>query len=78
MKKTIPLIGKTPGKAARARAEERRLFDKAVQGRLEEKRRIREAEEKRKKEDEEKEYLARRKETVVRARPVPEMYRRKV
>lgn len=76
-KKTIPLNGKTPGKAARARAEERRLFDKGVRERLEAKRREREEEEKKRKEEEERIYKEARRGTVVRARPVPGMYRKK-
>jgi hypothetical protein len=78
MKKTIPLTDKIPGKAMQARAEQRSRFDKGVQQRLEEKKRIKEKEEREKKEREEREYRERRKETVVKARPVPEMYKRKV
>jgi hypothetical protein len=52
--------------------------DGNVRARLEEKRKLREAEDRNRKMEEEREYRNKRKETVVKARPVPDMYRRKL
>ena len=51
---------------------------KSKASRLEEKRNMREIEERKKKIEEEKAYRDKRKETIVKARPVPDMYRRKL
>jgi len=77
-KKTIPVKESILGHTTYIRTESRSKSDQEINGRWEEKRRLREMEEKRKREKEERELRERRKETVVRARPVPEMYRRKV
>jgi len=52
--------------------------DKGISFGLEEKRRMREVEERKKRLEEERAYREKRKETVVKARPVPDMYRRKL
>ena len=52
--------------------------DKGIAARLEEKTKMREVEERRKMMEEERAYREKRKETVVKARPVPDMYRRKL
>jgi hypothetical protein len=52
--------------------------DKGIPARLEEKRKMREVEEQKKRLEEERAYREKRKETVVKARPVPDMYRRKL
>lgn len=71
----MPVIGRTPGKASRARAEQRHQFDEAVRERNEAKERQRAEEERKRIEEEEEAYVQSRKETVVWAKPVPEMYR---
>lgn len=73
--RTMPVIGRTPGKASRARAEQRHQFDEAVRERNEAKERQRAEEERKRIEEEEEAYVQSRKETVVWAKPVPEMYR---
>ena len=72
VKKTMPVNNPIPH-----RTESRSRSDQGVNNRWEEKKRLREMEEKRKREKEDKGLREKRKETVVRARPVPEMYRRK-
>ncbi|ORX35855.1 hypothetical protein BD324DRAFT_682014 [Kockovaella imperatae] len=76
MKRTVPIVGRTPGKASRARAMQREMFDRGVKDRLE----IKDKEKRRalviKTIAEEQEYKKRRRETVIRANPLPEMYRR--
>jgi len=52
--------------------------DKGIATRLDEKRKLREAEERKKRMEEDRAYRDKRKETVVKARPVPNMYRRKL
>jgi hypothetical protein len=52
--------------------------DGNVRARLEEKRKLREAEDRKRMMEEEREWRNKRKETVVKARPVPDMYRRKL
>jgi hypothetical protein len=52
--------------------------EKGISARLEEKRKMREAEERKKRMEEERAYREKRKETVVKARPVPDMYRQKL
>ncbi|OXC70714.1 hypothetical protein AYX13_00695 [Cryptococcus neoformans] len=75
LQRTVPLRGHTPGKSSALRAQQRAVFDQAVKEKMEEKER-KEAEERQRKEmEEEMEYRQRRKETVIRANPVPEMYR---
>ena len=74
--RTEPVRGHTPGKASRARAERREAFDAGLRARNEEKERARREEQKRREEEEERAYLQRRKETVIWAKGVPEMYRR--
>ena len=71
-KKTIPVK-----ESILVRPESRSRSDQGVNNRWEEKKRLREMNEKRKREKEDRELREKRKETVVRARPVPEMYRRK-
>jgi hypothetical protein len=73
----VPISGHTPGKASLARAKERERFDAAVKGRMEEKERERREKEEKEKEKEEMGYRERRKETVIWAKPLPEMYARK-
>lgn len=75
MKRTIPLAGRTPGKASKARAEARQKFDRVVHEKMEEREQKHVDTERRKREEEEREYAARKKETVIRAKPVPEMYK---
>lgn len=75
LQRTVPLRGHTPGKSSALRAQQRAVFDQAVKEKMEEKER-KETEERRRREmEEEMEYRQRRKETVIRANPVPEMYR---
>ena len=74
--KTIPMAGKTPGKASRLRAAQRERFDEAVKERMAGKERERMEREKEREREEEEEYLRRRKETVIWAKPVPEIYKR--
>lgn len=76
MKRTVPLAGKTPGKASKARAQDRQRFDRAVQERIEQRTQNREHAERKKRQDEEREDAERRKQTVIRAKPVPDMYKR--
>lgn len=64
-----PIFPTVPGKAK---------SHEGVGGRLEEKKRMKEAEERNKRIEEDRAYRNSRKETVVKARPVPEMYRRKL
>ncbi|WVO14287.1 hypothetical protein L204_101919 [Cryptococcus depauperatus] len=72
---TVPLRGHTPGKSSALRAQKRHEFDQAVRRKMEEKER-KEIEEKQKREEQEEiEYLQRRKETVIWAKPVPRMYK---
>lgn len=73
--KTVPVTGKTPGKASRARAMERTQFDEALKKRNEQREMQRREMAKKREEEEEEEYLKRRKETVIWAKPVPEIYR---
>jgi len=75
--KTVPVRGHTPGKASRARAERREAFDAGVKARNDEKDRLRREEQRRREEEEEREYQRKRKETVIWARAVPDMYRRR-
>lgn len=75
LQRTVPLRGRTPGKFSALRAQQRAAFDQVVKEKMEEKER-KETEERRRREmEEEMEYRQRRKETVIRANPVPEMYR---
>lgn len=75
LQRTVPLRGRTPGKSSALRAQQRAAFDQVVKEKMEEKER-KETEERRRREmEEEMEYRQRRKETVIRANPVPEMYR---
>lgn len=75
LQRTVPLRGHTPGKSSALRAQQRAVFDQAVKEKMEEKGK-KEAEERQRKEmEEEMEYRRRRKETVIRANPVPDMYR---
>ncbi|WVQ72655.1 hypothetical protein IAR50_002214 [Cryptococcus sp. DSM 104548] len=72
---TVPLRGHTPGKSSALRAQQRAVFDQAVKEKIEEQERIA-AEEKRRREAEEEEaYKRQRKETVIWAKPVPELYK---
>lgn len=73
--RTVPVSGMTPGKASRERALARRQFDDAVRTNLELKEQERRREERLRLKKEEEEYLRSRKETVIRANPVPQMYR---
>ncbi|WVW86108.1 hypothetical protein I302_108148 [Kwoniella bestiolae CBS 10118] len=73
---TVPIRGHTPGRASNARLAQRAKFDAIVLERQREKERIAEEQRRKREEEEEEEYMRRRKETVVWARPVPEMYRR--
>jgi hypothetical protein len=73
--KNQPVFPVLPGKE---NVQNRMNPDKGISGRLEEKRRMREAEDRKKKMEEERAYRDKRKETVVKARPVPDMYRRKL
>ncbi|KGB76969.1 hypothetical protein CNBG_2807 [Cryptococcus deuterogattii R265] len=74
LQRTVPLRGHTPGKSSALRAQQRAVFDQAVKEKMEEKER-KETEERRRREmEEEMEYRQRRKETVIRANPVPGMY----
>jgi hypothetical protein len=75
MKRTIPLVGQTPGKASKARAQARQRFDQDVQQRVEGREQLHVGVERRKRDEREREYAARRKETVIRTKPVPEMYK---
>lgn len=72
MAKTVPVSGHTPGKASRARMEQRAAFDRAVKEKIDEKERVRAEEERKKADEEERRYRESRKETVVWAKPVPE------
>lgn len=73
--RTIPLHGRTPGKASRERAEHREVFDTMVRERIEERERERREMERRREEEENEQYRRRRKETVIWAKPVPGIYR---
>jgi hypothetical protein len=70
-----PVFPAVPGKK---NAQTSLKSDKGVPARLEEKRKMREIEEQKKRLEEERAYREKRKETVVKARPVPDMYRRKL
>ncbi|ORY30210.1 hypothetical protein BCR39DRAFT_598464 [Naematelia encephala] len=72
--KTIPIRGHTPGKASRMRAEQRSRFDAAVRERMEEKEQLRREEERKRRQEEKEAYLRSRKETVIWAKPVPDIY----
>ncbi|RXK34716.1 hypothetical protein M231_08025 [Tremella mesenterica] len=76
MKKTIPVSGKTPGKASRIRAEERARYDEEMKRRRDMREKELEEMERLKGEIENEEWRMRRKETVIWARPVPEMYKK--
>lgn len=78
MSRTVPISGHTPGKASRERMQRRAEFDKVVKEKLDEKERLRLEAERRRAEEEEKRYRDSRKETVVWAKPVPEIYRKNV
>ena len=52
--------------------------DRGISALLEERRKLREAEERKRWKEEDRAHRERRKETVVKARPVPDMYRRKL
>ena len=73
--KTIPVTGRTPGKASRARAEERMRFEEGLKARQKQKDGELARMNQLRDEIEEEEQRIRRKETVIRAKPVPEMYR---
>ncbi|WWC64639.1 uncharacterized protein I303_107250 [Kwoniella dejecticola CBS 10117] len=72
---TVPIRGHTPGKASTIRSHQRARFDAIVQ----EKQRAKQHEEdevrRKQAQEEEEEYQRRRKETVIWAKPVPDMYR---
>ena len=76
MKRTIPIVGRTPGKASRARAMQRGAFDQGVRERLEMKDREKRKLEHMREDEEARTYKKSRRETVIRATPLPEMYRR--
>ena len=73
-KRTVPLHGRTPGKASRERAKKREEFDQSVRANIEEKERIEREERRRLEFEEEEEYRKKRKETVIWAKGVPGMY----
>lgn len=73
--RTVPIYGRTPGKASRQRAEQRELFDAMVRERIEEKEKERMEDLRLREEEEEEEYKRRRKKTVIWAKPVPSIYR---
>jgi len=73
--KNQPIFPVVPGKG---NAKDRLKSNEHVANRLEEKRKAREAEAQKKKVEEDRLYRLLRKETVVKAKPVPEMYRRKL
>ncbi len=73
--KTVPLHGRTPGKASRQRVQQREAFDARVRERMEKEDRERREEERLREEEEEEEYRRRRKQTVIWAKPVPSIYR---
>lgn len=72
--KNQPVFPAVPGKENFQRLN----HDKGISHRLEEKRRMKELEERKKRLEEERAYREKRKETVVKARPVPDIYRRKL
>ena len=75
MPKTVPVAGRTPGKASRARANQREQYEKGLRQRMVEKEREKRDREKMREKEEEDEYQRKRKETVIWAKPVPEMYK---
>ncbi|WWC91641.1 uncharacterized protein L201_006587 [Kwoniella dendrophila CBS 6074] len=74
---TIPIRGHTPGKASNLRLQQRAKFDAIVQEKIKEKEELQRKEQERKEKQEEEEYQRRRKQTVIWAKPVPEMYYKK-
>lgn len=73
--KNQPIFPTIPGKE---NGSARVGSDKGIASRIEEKKRLRELEERKRRIEEDKAYRNKRKETVVKARPVPDMYRRKL
>lgn len=73
---TIPMSGKTPGKASKLRAASRAKFDAKVARKAALKAKEEEERERIRRQVEEEMDRQRRKATVIRARPLPEMYRR--
>jgi hypothetical protein len=73
------LFEKSTNQVVRPSADQAKVLDKRtdVRAAVLEKKRLREVEEVRNREKEDREYREMRRGTVVRARPVPEMYRRK-
>ncbi|WWC94756.1 hypothetical protein V866_001605 [Kwoniella sp. B9012] len=76
MNLTVPIRGHTPGKASDIRSKQRAKFDAIVNENIKEKEKQQEELKKRKEQEEEEEYMKRRKETVIWAKPVPDMYKR--
>lgn len=74
--RTVPVTGRTPGKASRQRAAQRDTFDQAVKERNEQRDKQRRELQRVREEEEEAEYQRKRKETVIRAHPVPNMYKK--
>ena len=73
--KNQPVFPSVPGKE---NVQAGLKSNKGISARLEEKRKMREVEERKRRVEEERAYRDKRKETVVKARPVPDMYRRKL
>ncbi|WVQ67110.1 uncharacterized protein L199_005304 [Kwoniella botswanensis] len=76
MNLTVPIRGHTPGKASDIRSKQRAKLDAIVNEDIKEKEKQQEELKKRKEQEEEEEYMRRRKETVIWAKPVPDMYKR--
>ncbi len=71
---TIPVSGRTPGKASAQRAIERQKFDAVVREKMAAKEQQRQADEEARRKREEEEVRELRKKTVIRAHPVPDLY----
>ncbi|OCF61166.1 hypothetical protein L486_00811 [Kwoniella mangroviensis CBS 10435] len=76
MNLTVPIRGHTPGKASDIRSKQRAKLDAIVHEKIKEKEKQQEELKKRKEQEEEEVYLRKRKETVIWAKPVPDMYKR--
>ncbi|WVR07733.1 hypothetical protein IAU60_004776 [Kwoniella sp. DSM 27419] len=76
LKRTVPIVGHTPGKASSVRAAQRAKFDEARREKMGERERAVEEVRRKKEAEEQERYLQSRKETVIWAKPVPGIYHR--
>ena len=73
--RTIPVVGRTPGKMSKQRAAQREQYDLAAKERRAEMDRRRAETDRKRAAEEDEVYKRKRRETVIRANPVPSMYK---